>query len=92
MKKTKRILVRAENPSGACGYVGHLTADELKTRAVGDHVDGTCPICGMVHLCRREIEELERSRTIDSTRYRRLRNMAEVRTSSPNPAPRTHRR
>lgn len=78
-KKKKRRQVRAENPGGACGYVGHLTADELKARAVGDDVDGTCPICGLVHLSRDEISELEKQKVVDSARFGAIRKEAEAR-------------
>jgi len=81
MSKTenkKRSQVRAENPSGACGYIGHLTADELKARAVGDEVDGTCPSCGLVHLSMDEISELERQKVINSGRFGVIRKEAEA--------------
>ncbi len=78
-EKKKRRQVRAENPSGACGYVGHLTADELKARAVGDEVDGTCPFCGLVHLSMDEIAELERQKVIQSERFDTIRDEAEAR-------------
>jgi Fe-S cluster biogenesis protein NfuA len=76
-KKIRR-QVRVENPGGACGYVGHMTADELKDRAVGSNVDGTCPICGMVHLTRDEIEELERQKISDSERFEAIKGEAEA--------------
>ncbi len=77
-EKKKRREVRAENPSGACGYVGHITADELKARAVGDEVDGTCPLCGLVHLSMDEIEELEKHKVIDSERFGVIKEEAEA--------------
>ena len=76
--KKKRRQVRVENPSAACGYVGHRTADELKLRAVGDNVDGTCPVCGMVHLSLDEINELERQRVIKSSRFDEIKKEAEA--------------
>jgi hypothetical protein len=76
--KISRRQVRAENPSGACGYIGHLTADELKARTVGDNVDGTCPVCGMVHLSMDEIEELERQKVIESKRFNDIKDEAEA--------------
>ncbi len=77
-RKQQRRRVRAENPAGACGYIGHLTADELKERAIGDNVDGTCPVCGMVHLSRSEIEELEQQKIIDSDRFGDIKDEAEA--------------
>jgi len=77
-EKKKRRQVRVENPSGACGYVGHLTAEELKARAVGDKVDGTCPVCGLVHLSMDEISELERQKVIQSERFDVIKDEAEA--------------
>ena len=48
-KRSVRSRVRAENPSGACGNVDHMTIDELKARAVDESFDGSCPACGMFH-------------------------------------------
>ena len=76
--KKKKRQVRVENPDAACGYVGHFTADELKDRAVGDAVDGTCPICGMVHLSLDEIDELERQKVIESSRFNNIKDEAEA--------------
>ncbi|HEB51352.1 MAG TPA: hypothetical protein ENI89_12175 [Desulfobulbus sp.] len=73
----RRRLVRVENPAGACGHTGHFTADELKARAVGDAVDGTCPFCGRVHLSEEEIRELEQQKVVRSERYQRIRQQAE---------------
>jgi len=74
----KRRQVRVENPSGACGYVGHMTVDELKSRAVGDNVDGACPICGLVHLSMDEIVELERQKVIGSDRFDAIKEEVEA--------------
>ena len=40
-----RRLVRVEAPGSACGFVGHMTADELKQRAAHADVDLSCPVC-----------------------------------------------
>ena len=71
--------MRVENPSGACGYIGHMTVDELKSRAVGDNIDGACPICGLVHLSRDEIIELERRKVRGSERFDAITREAEAR-------------
>ena len=78
MSKTQRVQVRAENPSGACGKLDHMTIDELKARAVGDEFDGTCPACGKFHLTRAEIEQLESERVVDSESYKALKSEAEA--------------
>lgn len=78
MPATNRTQVRAENPSGACGKIDHMTIDELKARAVGDEFDGTCPACGKFHLTRAEIEKIESMKVIDSESYKEMQNEAEA--------------
>jgi len=78
-KKThpKRPKVRAENPSGVCGKIEHMTIDELRDIAVGDSFDGKCPACGMFHLTREDIEVLESEKVRDSEYYIEMKNQAE---------------
>jgi len=78
MKKTpswKRV--HAENPGCANGYISHMTADELKERAATDEVDLRCSVCGMIHLSREEIEELEERKISESPRYLEIKSQAE---------------
>ena len=77
-EQKKRRQVRVENPGGACGYIGHMTVDELKARAVGDNIDGACPICGLVHLSRDEIVELERQKVVGTKRFDAIKEEAEA--------------
>ncbi len=76
-KKIHRIKVRAENPTGACGYIDHMTIDELKERAVGDEFDGTCPACGMFHLTRDEIDRLNNEKITETYKYLELKRQVE---------------
>lgn len=76
-KKARRIQVRAENPSGACGNIDHMTIDELKARAVGDNFDGSCPACGMFHLTRADIEAVEAEKISETDYYADMVNEAE---------------
>jgi len=78
MPNTQRTQVRAENPSGACGKLDHMTIDELRARAVGDDFDGTCPACGKFHLTRAEIDKIEGERVIDSESYKAMKSEAEA--------------
>lgn len=78
MPNTRRAQVRAENPSGACGKLDHMTVDELKARAVGDEFDGTCPACGKFHLTQDEIDRIEREKIIDSASYKEMKTEAEA--------------
>ncbi|MBB5347312.1 hypothetical protein JWG42_11270 [Desulfoprunum benzoelyticum] len=73
----KRYQVRAENPSGVCGYIGHMTIDELKARAVGDEFDATCPACGKFHLTKEEIDKLNEEKITDSKSYAVMKEQAE---------------
>ena len=73
----KRYQVRAENPSGVCGYIGHMTIDELKARAVGDEFDATCPACGKFHLTKEEIDKLNNEKITDSKNYAVMKEQAE---------------
>ncbi|MBE0583166.1 MAG: hypothetical protein IH612_05315 [Desulfofustis sp.] len=76
-QKTGRIQVRAENPSGACGNIDHMTIDELKVRAVGDNFDGSCPACGMFHLTRADIEAVEAEKISETDYFADIVNEAE---------------
>ena len=76
-KKVQRRQVRAEYPTGACGYIDHMTIDELRERAVGEEFDATCPSCGMFHLTREEIDQLNSERLTESSDYAKLRSVAE---------------
>jgi hypothetical protein len=78
-KKThpRRPKVRAENPSGVCGKIEHMTIDELKEIAVGDSFDGRCPACGMFHLTRVDIETLEGIKISESEYYLEMKEKAE---------------
>ena len=78
MPKSRRTLVRAENPSGSCGKLDHMTIDELKARAVGDDFDGTCPACGKFLLTREEIDKIESGKVSDSDSYKKMKEEAEA--------------
>jgi hypothetical protein len=75
-----RKIVRVEAPNCACGFVGHMTADELKQRAAHDDMDLSCPVCGLIHLSREEIEDLEKQKVVNSKRYREILRQAEADT------------
>ncbi|MBM9535577.1 hypothetical protein [Desulfobulbus alkaliphilus] len=76
-RKTDRVIVRVESPDCACGSVGHMTVDELKQRAAHDDMDLSCPVCGLIHLSREEIEDLEKQKVVHSKRYREIQRQAE---------------
>ena len=74
----QRKVVRAEAPNCARGCVGHMTADELKQRAAHDDMDLSCPVCGLIHLSREEIDDLEKQKVVNSKRYREIQRQAEA--------------
>ena len=76
-ERGKRVQVRAENPSGVCGYVDHMTIDELKARAVGEEFDATCPACGMFHLTREDICIVQGEKIAESDYYLEMKVKAE---------------
>jgi len=66
------VQVRGLCPSCGCGYLGHMTAEELKNRAAGEEVNLSCPVCGLIHLTREEAEDRERKKISRTSRYRQL--------------------
>ena len=74
----QRKVVRVEAPNCACGCVGHMTADELKQRAAHDDMDLSCPVCGLIHLSREEIDDLGKQKVVNSKRYREIQRQAEA--------------
>jgi len=74
----QRKIVRVEAPNCACGCVGHMTADELKQRAAHDDMDLSCPVCGLIHLSREEIDDLEKQKVSNTKRYREIQRQAEA--------------
>lgn len=73
-----RKVVRVEAPNCAGGYVGHMTVDELKQRAAHDDMDLSCPFCGLIHLSREEIDDIDKQKVIFSKRYREIQRQAEA--------------
>ncbi|MFV0436925.1 MAG: hypothetical protein ACK5PS_05975 [Desulfopila sp.] len=70
-KKTakKRAVVRVTSPDTACGYVGHMTVDQLREVAVGDDFVANCPVCGLIHLSIEEIKEIESRKFTETKEY-----------------------
>ncbi|MDK9708838.1 MAG: hypothetical protein OEL83_17485 [Desulforhopalus sp.] len=82
MANSRRMQVRAENPSGSCGKLDHMTIDELKARAVGEEFDGSCPACGKFHVSRAEIDKIENERVVDSDSYKLMKAGAEAKNDA----------
>ncbi|PIE58504.1 MAG: hypothetical protein CSA33_02915 [Desulfobulbus propionicus] len=77
-KKRTRKPVRVECFSCVNGYVDHMTVDELRERAAHDAIELVCPACGLVHLSREEIEEIQQKKITDSQQYKQLKKQAEA--------------
>ncbi len=69
VRKKERRKLRIDTSLGICGYAEHMTIDELRERVVGEDFDATCPRCGMFHLTREEIEELNKEKLVDSQKF-----------------------
>ncbi len=72
MPTPHKFKVRVECPQCAEGRIGHMTVDELLERSLFEGCDLSCPLCGLIHLSREEIEHLEKEKIIDSERYRQI--------------------
>lgn len=66
----KRHVVRVSTPDTACGYVGHMSVDELKAVAAGADYEVNCPVCGGIHLSREEIEVIEKEKFTNTEAYK----------------------
>ena len=65
-------VIRVENPSGVCGYVRHMTIDELKACYSGDDFSGVCPACGFYHMTNADFAEHQRASVLLSDRYQQM--------------------
>ncbi|MFH1057682.1 MAG: hypothetical protein V1797_03250 [Pseudomonadota bacterium] len=73
----RRTEVRAERVDTKCGSVGHMTADEIKRRSIGDNVNLTCPECGEIHLTDEDASEAEQKKISETPRYKQIQSEAE---------------
>ena len=78
----KRWKVRAERVDTRCGSIGHMTVDEIKERAIGEHVNVACPECGEIHLTIEDVEEAEARKITKTERFAKLREQAEAITEN----------
>lgn len=73
----KRTEVRAERVDTKCGSVGHMTADEIKRRSIGENVNVTCPECGEIHLTEEDACEAAQKKITETPRYKQIKDEAE---------------
>lgn len=64
--------VRARRVDTKCGFLGHMTVDEIRERILGDQVNVTCPECGEIHLTVEDAEAAAARRIRDSARFKKL--------------------
>lgn len=64
--------VRARRVDTKCGFLGHMTVDEIRERIIGDQVNVTCPECGEIHLTVEDAEAAAARKVRDSARFKRL--------------------
>ena len=77
-KKDKRPKVRAERLDTKCGYIGHMTVDQIKERSFGENVNVACPECGKIHFTVEDIEEAEAKKFRKTKRFARIKSDAEI--------------
>jgi len=77
-KKNTRPKVRAERIDTKCGYIGHMTVDQIKERSFGENVNVACPECGKIHLTVEDIEEAEAIKFRRTKRFAQIKSDAEI--------------
>ena len=77
-KKDNRPNVRAERMDTKCGYIGHMTVDQIKERLFGENVNVACPECGKIHFTIDDIEEAEERKLSATSRFAKIKSDAEI--------------
>lgn len=73
----ERTKVRVESVSTKCGSTDHMTADEIRSRSIGEEVDMACPECGDIHLTEEDACEAAKKKYSDTDKYKRIKSEAE---------------
>ncbi|WP_028581334.1 hypothetical protein [Desulfogranum japonicum] len=76
--KRAGIQVRAVCPSCAGASIGHMTIDEMIERSLDQPCNLACPVCGMFHLSREEVKQIENSKITETKQYLELRKQVEA--------------
>ncbi len=77
-KKEGRPKVRAERLDTKCGYIGHMTVDQIKERSFGENVNVACPECGKIHFTIEDTEEAEAKKFRKTKRFAKIKSDAEI--------------
>ena len=76
-KKANRPKVRAERIDTGCGYIGHMTVDQIKERSFGSDINVACPEYGKIHLTVEDTEKAETRRISKTQRFARIKSDSE---------------
>jgi hypothetical protein len=77
-KRENRLKVRAERMDTKCGYIGHMTVDQIKERSFGGDINVACPECGKIHLTVEETDEAEACRLSKTEKFARIKSDSEA--------------
>ena len=77
-KREKRPKVRAERMDTKCGYIGHMTVDQIKERSFGGNINVACPECGKIHLTVEDTDEAEACLLSKTERFAKIISDAEI--------------
>ncbi len=75
--KKERAKVRVEAVDTSCGSTGHMTADEIKVRTIGEEVNLACPECGEIHLTPEDACEAAARKISETVKYHKIKSEAE---------------
>jgi hypothetical protein len=77
-KRENRPKVRAERMDTKCGYIGHMTVDQIKERSFGGNINVACPECGKIHLTVEDTDEAEACLLSKTERFAKIISDAEI--------------
>jgi hypothetical protein len=77
-KRENRPKVRTERMDTKCGYIGHMTVDQIKERSFGGNINVACPECGKIHLTVEDTDEAEACLLSKTERFAKIISDAEI--------------
>lgn len=77
-QRENRPKVRAERMDTKCGYIGHMTVDQIKERSFGGNINVACPECGKIHFTVEDTDEAEACRLSKTERFARIKSDSEI--------------
>jgi len=61
-----------------CGYIGHMTVDQITERSFGGNINVACPECGKIHLTVEDTDEAEACLLSKTERFAKIKSDAEI--------------